>query len=179
MGVAITSCILAYAIFAALHRAVPEAVPAVQHPREQRHAVGASAAGSMTGAGLVNAIPALMMLNPARCPATVARCLWLSWVLVISLARRVPRGAGQAPDDQHRAAPLPERDRRGHHAAQPCTAREAARPSARRARSGSPAPARRASSRGCATPDAPLAQVVPGTIPLPTLGARAGSSIGT
>jgi uncharacterized oligopeptide transporter (OPT) family protein len=46
----------------------------------------AAAAGVMSGAGLVNAIPALMMLNPDAIPATFGmRCLYLiPWIMVIS-----------------------------------------------------------------------------------------------
>ena len=45
----------------------------------------AGAAGSMTSGGLVNAIPALMMLSAASLPADFAtRCLWLiPWVMII------------------------------------------------------------------------------------------------
>ena len=82
MGVAITSCILAFAIFATLHRAFPKLFPPFSILENNAMQSCASAAGSMTGAGLVNAIPALMMLNPARCPADFGtRCLWLiPWV---------------------------------------------------------------------------------------------------
>jgi OPT family oligopeptide transporter len=45
----------------------------------------AGAAGSMTSGGLVNAIPALMMLSAASIPADFStRCLWLiPWVMII------------------------------------------------------------------------------------------------
>ena len=81
MGVAITSCILAYAIFATLHRAFPRWFPAFGILENNAMQSCASAAGYMTGAGLVNAIPALMMLNPAAVPG-----VWptLLWVIVIS-----------------------------------------------------------------------------------------------
>ncbi|MGE5176619.1 MAG: OPT family oligopeptide transporter [Hyphomicrobiales bacterium] len=81
MGVAITSCILAYAIFAALHRAFPKQFPAFSILENNAMQSCASAAGYMTGAGLVNAIPALMMLNPAAVPG-----MWhlTIWVLVLS-----------------------------------------------------------------------------------------------
>src|SRR5262245_31996609 len=81
MGVAITSCILAYAIFATLHRAFPRWFPAFSILENNAMQSCASAAGYMTGAGLVNAIPALMMLNPSAVPGT-----WqvMIWVLVIS-----------------------------------------------------------------------------------------------
>lgn len=81
MGVAITSCILAFAIFAALHRAFPKQFPAFSILENNAMQSCASAAGYMTGAGLVNAIPALMMLNPAAVPS-----MWhlMLWILVLS-----------------------------------------------------------------------------------------------
>jgi OPT family oligopeptide transporter len=81
MGVAITSCILAYAAFATLHRAFPRAFPAFSILENNAMQSCASAAGYMTGAGLVNAIPALMMLKPSAVPG-----MWqvMIWVLVIS-----------------------------------------------------------------------------------------------
>lgn len=81
MGVAITSCILAYSIFAALHRTFPKRFPAFSILENNAMQSCASAAGYMTGAGLVNAIPALMMLNPQAVPS-----LWplLAWTLVLS-----------------------------------------------------------------------------------------------
>ena len=81
MGVAITSCILAYAIFAGLHRALPRQFPAFGILENNAMQSCASAAGYMTGAGLVNAIPALMMLNPQAVPSMPAL---LAWVIVIS-----------------------------------------------------------------------------------------------
>ena len=83
MGVAITSCILAYAIFAALHRAFPKQFPAFSILENNAMQSCASAAGYMTGAGLVNAIPALMMLNPSAVPGMWALTIWtlvLSWL---------------------------------------------------------------------------------------------------
>lgn len=81
MGVAITSCILAYAIFAAFHRAFPKWFPSFGILENNAMQSCASAAGYMTGAGLVNAIPALMMLNPAAVPGVWPTMLW---VIVIS-----------------------------------------------------------------------------------------------
>src|SRR5262245_56188468 len=81
MGVAITSCILAYAIFASLHKAFPKAFPAFSILENNAMQSCASAAGYMTGGGLVNAIPALMMLNPAALPGM----WWVTlWIIVIS-----------------------------------------------------------------------------------------------
>ena len=81
LGVAITSCILAYSIFATFHRLFPKWFPAFGILENNAMQSCASAAGYMTGAGLVNAIPALMMLNPEAVPG-----IWptMIWVLVIS-----------------------------------------------------------------------------------------------
>ncbi|MBI1797641.1 MAG: OPT/YSL family transporter [Candidatus Eisenbacteria bacterium] len=81
LGVAITSCILAYAIFATLHRVAPRLFPPFSILENNAMQSAASAAGYMTGAGLVNAIPALMMLNPSAVPS-----MWVltAWILIIS-----------------------------------------------------------------------------------------------
>ena len=86
MGVAITSCIMAYATFATLHRAFPKAFPPFTILENNAMQSAASAGGSMTSAGMVNAIPALIMLNAAVIPGDFAtRCLWLiPWVIIIS-----------------------------------------------------------------------------------------------
>ena len=86
MGVAITCCVLAYVIFETLHKAFPKAFPEYSILENNAMQSTASAAGVMTGAGLVNAIPALMMLNPDALPHDMFhRCLWLiPWVLVVS-----------------------------------------------------------------------------------------------
>jgi OPT family oligopeptide transporter len=83
MGVAITSCILAYAAFASLHKAFPKRFPEFSILENNAMQSCASAAGAMTGAGLVNAIPALMMLNPSAVPGMWHLTLWilvLSWL---------------------------------------------------------------------------------------------------
>src|SRR5439155_7080984 len=81
LGVAITSCILAFAIFATLHRVLPNLFPPFSILENNAMQSAASAGGYMTGAGLVNAIPALMMLNPAAVPG-----MWvlMAWILIIS-----------------------------------------------------------------------------------------------
>jgi len=86
MGVSITSCILAYTAFAILHRLFPKLFPPFTILENNAMQSAASAGGSMTSAGLVNAIPALMMLNALAIPGDFAtRCLWLiPWVIVIS-----------------------------------------------------------------------------------------------
>jgi OPT family oligopeptide transporter len=86
MGVAITSCILAYTTFATLHRLFPKQFPPFTILENNAMQSAASAGGSMTSAGLVNAIPALMMLNALAIPGDFwTRCLWLiPWIIVIS-----------------------------------------------------------------------------------------------
>jgi len=105
MGVTITSAVLAFTIFQAISGTIgPLMVKAHGLPvvgpffrwlwPENTYSIlennclqsTAGAAGSMTSAGLVNAIPALMMLSAASLPADFAtRCTWLiPWVMVIS-----------------------------------------------------------------------------------------------
>jgi len=105
MGVTITSAVLAFTIFQAISGTIgPLMVKAHNVPvigpffqwlwPENHYSIlennclqsTAGAAGSMTSAGLVNAIPALMMLSAASLPADFGtRCLWLiPWVMVIS-----------------------------------------------------------------------------------------------
>jgi uncharacterized oligopeptide transporter (OPT) family protein len=83
LGVAITSSILAYAIFATMQRMFPKWFPPFSILENNAMASCASAAGYMTGAGLVNALPALMMLNPAAVPSMGQMMVWilvLSWL---------------------------------------------------------------------------------------------------
>ena len=86
LGVTVTSCILAYTIFAALHRTLPRLFPPFSILENNAMQSAASAAAAMTSAGLVNAIPALMMLSPDALPASFGqRCLWLiPWLICIS-----------------------------------------------------------------------------------------------
>jgi uncharacterized oligopeptide transporter (OPT) family protein len=86
VGVAITSCIMAWSIFALLHRLMPKQFPAYSILENNAMQSCASAAGAITGAGLVNAIPALLMLNPNVLPSDFAhRCLVLiPWLAVVS-----------------------------------------------------------------------------------------------
>jgi len=79
MGVAITSCILAYVIFQALTKAFKLEKFSILENNAMQSA--ASAAGSMTSAGIVNAIPALMMLNPGAVPP---QHILIAWVILIS-----------------------------------------------------------------------------------------------
>ncbi len=86
VGVAITSCIMAWSIFAFLHRMLPKLFPPYSILENNAMQSCASAAGAITGAGLVNAIPALLMLNPDVLPTDMAhRCLILiPWLAVVS-----------------------------------------------------------------------------------------------
>ena len=68
LGVAITSCILAWVIFSTLTRMFKLGEFTILENNAMQSA--ASAAGAMTSAGIVNAIPALWMLNPT---AAIAR----------------------------------------------------------------------------------------------------------
>ncbi len=79
MGVAITSCILAYAIFQTLTKMFRLEPFTILENNAMQSA--ASAAGSMTSAGIVNAIPALMMLNPSAVPP---QHILIVWVILIS-----------------------------------------------------------------------------------------------
>jgi OPT family oligopeptide transporter len=105
MGVAITSCVLAFATFQLLSKTIGSTLvrmhglplvgglfkrlwPDNHYSILENNCMQscASAAGGMTSAGIVNAIPAMMMLNAAALPVSFAtRCLWLiPWVAVIS-----------------------------------------------------------------------------------------------
>jgi putative OPT family oligopeptide transporter len=82
MGVAITACISAWVIFATLHWLSPRWFPKYSILENNAMQSCASAAGYMTGAGLVNAIPALMMLDPGRLPQN--HWLLVPWIILIS-----------------------------------------------------------------------------------------------
>lgn len=86
MGVAITSCIMAWSIFATLHGMLPKWFPPYSILENNAMQSCASAAGAITGAGLVNAIPALMMLDPNVLPPDFAhRCFVLiPWLAVVA-----------------------------------------------------------------------------------------------
>jgi OPT family oligopeptide transporter len=86
LGVTVTCCIMAYTIFAALHKAMPRLFPPFSILENNAMQSGASAAAAMTSAGIVNAIPALMMLHPESLPASFGqRCLWLiPWLTCIA-----------------------------------------------------------------------------------------------
>lgn len=79
MGVAITSCILAFVIFQTLTKIFRLEKFTILENNAMQSA--ASAAGSMTSAGIANAIPALMMLNPQAVPP---QHILIVWVILIS-----------------------------------------------------------------------------------------------
>jgi hypothetical protein len=86
LGVAVTACVLAYSFFRLMHRLFPKWFPEftiLENNCMQSVAVGA---GSISGAGLVNAIPALMMLNPDILPHDFAhRVLYITpWIVIIT-----------------------------------------------------------------------------------------------
>ncbi len=85
MGVAITSCILAFSIFAGLKRLFPRMSPySILENNAMQSA--ASVAGAISSAGLVNAVPALMMLDPGAIPPTMGArlAMLIPWMVVIS-----------------------------------------------------------------------------------------------
>ncbi len=82
LGVAITSSILAFAAFSTLHRLFPKGFPEFSILENNAMASCASAAGYMTGAGIVNSIPALMMMQPNAVPS---QWVLMAWVGVISM----------------------------------------------------------------------------------------------
>ena len=95
MGVSITACIMAWSIFAALHAMLPKLFPTYSILENNAMQSCASAAGAITSAGLVNAIPALMMLNPGSLPSDFTkRCLilipWLTVVAALGVFLAVP-----------------------------------------------------------------------------------------
>ena len=79
LGVAITSCILAWVIFSTLTRMFKLGEFTILENNAMQSA--ASAAGAMTSAGIVNAIPALWMLNPTAVPP---QHILIVWVILIS-----------------------------------------------------------------------------------------------
>jgi len=90
LGVSITACVLAYGAFATLHRAFPRFFPAFGVLENNASQSCASAAGYVTGAGIVNAIPALMMLNPAAVPGRGALTLWVVAISCLGVILAIP-----------------------------------------------------------------------------------------
>ena len=91
VGVGITSCILAYSAFASLHRLFPRAFPDFTILENNAMQSCATAAGMMTSGGIVNAIPALMMLDPGAVPSSHAYLmLWLMAVSMLGVFLAIP-----------------------------------------------------------------------------------------
>ena len=88
MGVAITSCILAWVIFTTLSRIFKLSEFTILENNAMQSA--ASAAGSMTSAGIVNAIPALWMLNPSAVPPQHILIVWLILISFLGVFLAVP-----------------------------------------------------------------------------------------
>jgi OPT family oligopeptide transporter len=86
MGAAVTSCILAYVLFAGLGRIFPKMRPYTILENNCTQSA-ASSAGTMTSSGIANAIPALMMLSPHALPGDWAhRMLYLiPWIVTLSM----------------------------------------------------------------------------------------------
>ena len=111
-GVAITACILSYAIWTGFYKM---GLARTQMTILENNCMQstASAAGYSTGGTLVSAFAAYILLNNADASAAAHAGLGL-------LPRRARRDHGhphEAADDQRRAAPLPQRDRRRRDAA--------------------------------------------------------------
>ena len=88
MGVAITSCILAWAIFTSLARVFKLSEFTMLENNAMQSA--ASAAGSMTSAGIVNAIPALWMLNPTAVPPQHVLIVWIILISFLGVFLAIP-----------------------------------------------------------------------------------------
>ncbi len=90
LGVAITSSILAFAAFSTMHKLFPKQFPEFSILENNAMASCASAAGYMTGAGLVNAIPALMMLQPDAVPSMWVLMVWIGVISWLGVFLAVP-----------------------------------------------------------------------------------------
>ena len=88
MGVAITSCILAWVIFTTLSRVFRLSEFSILENNAMQSA--ASAAGSMTSAGIVNAIPALWMMNPTAVPPQTVLIVWIVLISFLGVFLAVP-----------------------------------------------------------------------------------------
>jgi uncharacterized oligopeptide transporter (OPT) family protein len=88
LGVAITSCILAWVVFSTLTRMFKLSEFTILENNAMQSA--ASAAGAMTSAGIVNAIPALWMLNPAAVPPQTVLIVWVVLISFLGVFLAVP-----------------------------------------------------------------------------------------
>src|SRR6478672_5035783 len=91
VGGGITACILAYSAFASLHRLFPRAFPAFTILENNAMQSCATAAGTMVGGGMSNAIPALMMLDPSAVPTNQWYLMfWLGAISMLGVFLAVP-----------------------------------------------------------------------------------------
>jgi uncharacterized oligopeptide transporter (OPT) family protein len=91
IGVALTSCILAYTAFATLHRLMPKLFPAFGILENNAMQSCASAAGWMASSGLTSAVPALMMIDPSALPSSHWQiALWLMVISMLGVFLAVP-----------------------------------------------------------------------------------------
>ncbi len=90
LGVAITSTILAFVTFKTLTKIFPKQFPEFSILENNAMASCASAAGYMTGAGVVNAIPALMMLHPEAVPGQLPLIAWIGLISMLGVFLAVP-----------------------------------------------------------------------------------------
>jgi OPT family oligopeptide transporter len=90
LGVAITSSILAFAAFSTMHKLFPKLFPEFSILENNAMASCASAAGYMTGAGMVNAIPALMLLNPQAVPSHWVLMVWIGVISFLGVFLAIP-----------------------------------------------------------------------------------------
>ena len=111
-GVAITACILSYAIWTFFYKVGLAKTPMTILENNCMQST-ASSAGYSTGGTLVSAFAAYILLNNQ----TLSVPLMLGWVFFLADPRRDHGDPDEAADDQHRAAPLPQRHRRRRDAA--------------------------------------------------------------
>ena len=88
LGVSITSCILAWVVFTTLSRIFKLSEFTILENNAMQSA--ASAAGSMTSSGIVNAIPALWMLNPTAVPPQNVLIVWVILISFLGVFLAVP-----------------------------------------------------------------------------------------
>jgi len=90
LGVTVTASILAFALFAGLSRLIPKWFGNFSLLENNALASCASAAGYMTGGGIVNAIPALMMLRPEAVPGQGVLMIWVGVIAMLGVFLAVP-----------------------------------------------------------------------------------------
>jgi len=88
LGVSITSCILAWVVFTSMTRLFKLSEFTILENNAMQSA--ASAAGAMTSAGIVNAIPALWMLNPGAVPPQNILIVWVVLISFLGVFLAVP-----------------------------------------------------------------------------------------